>query len=151
MAKISFNAREVAPNSFEAIPPGKYVAVITNSEFKETKSGKGMYLALTFEIIEGEHKNRKLWSRLNLENPNEKAVEIARGQLSAICHAINVPDLNDTAQLHDKPIVIRVTQKEFDGEMRNEVRGYFARESAQQPTAPTSVSATSGSAAPWRR
>ena len=46
MANLNgFNANEVEPNSsFEPIPAGKYLAAITASETKPTKSGNGSYL-----------------------------------------------------------------------------------------------------------
>jgi hypothetical protein len=67
MANLNnFNANQVEPSSnLEAIPAGKYLAVITESELKPTKSGSGSYLQLTFQILEGEYKGRFLWSRLN--------------------------------------------------------------------------------------
>ena len=50
-----FDANTVEPaDDLEPIPAGKYVAVITDSEMKPTKSGIGSYLQLTFTIIEGE-------------------------------------------------------------------------------------------------
>ena len=56
MAKLqNFNANDVEPASdFEAIPAGKYLAVITDSEVKPNKSGTGTYLQLTFQVVEGE-------------------------------------------------------------------------------------------------
>jgi len=50
MANLNgFNAHSVEPMAdFEPIPAGKYVAVITDSEMKPTKSGNGSYLELTF-------------------------------------------------------------------------------------------------------
>ncbi len=70
MANLNnFNANNVEPQTeFDAIPAGKYLAVITSSEMKPTKSGNGAYLELTFDVIEGEFKGRKLWARLNLDN-----------------------------------------------------------------------------------
>jgi len=54
MATLNFNANEVPPaEALEAVPAGKYIAVITESEVKPTKSGTGHFLELTFEIIEG--------------------------------------------------------------------------------------------------
>ena len=43
MANLNnFNANQVEPSSnLEAIPAGKYLAVITESELKPTKSGSG--------------------------------------------------------------------------------------------------------------
>jgi len=125
-----FNAHEVEPSmEFEAIPAGRYPAVIVGSEMKRTKSGSGSFLELTFEIIEGEHKGRKLWSRLNLDNPNLLTVEIAKAELSAICRAVDVMQPDDSEQLHNIPLVITVKCKvRDDGEVVNEVKGYAKRE-----------------------
>ena len=86
MANLNgFNANQVDPaTDFEAIPAGKYVAVVTASEMKPTKNGNGAYLELTFQVIEGEYKNRLLWERLNLDKPNPLTVKIARSELSAL-------------------------------------------------------------------
>src|SRR5262245_3054907 len=97
-----FNANDVDPNfAFEAIPAGKYLAVITESEMKPTKAGVGQYLQFTFQVLEGEYKGRLVWSRLNLDNPNATTVKIARAELSAICRAIGVPAPKDSAELHN--------------------------------------------------
>jgi len=133
MASLNFNANEVEPSSdFEVIPPGKYVAVITDTEVKKNKAGTGSYLQLTFQVIEGEFKNRFLWARLNLDNPNATAVKIARAELSAICRAVGVLQPKDSCELHNLPLVITVkSRKRTDtGEAVNEVKGYARREVA---------------------
>lgn len=127
MPAIDFNSDDHEPRTgFDPIPAGKYKAVITDSEEKPTKAGTGSYIQFTIEVIEGEHKGRKLWARLNLNNPSAQAVEIARGELSAICRAVGVKQLKDTAQLHDLPLVVKVKQKsdKDSGEVRNEIGGY---------------------------
>jgi hypothetical protein len=107
MANLNnFNANQVEPSSnLEAIPAGKYLAVITESELKPTKSGSGSYLQLTFQILEGEYKGRFLWSRLNLHNANPTAVKIAQAELSAICRAVGVLTPGDSVELHNLPLV----------------------------------------------
>lgn len=126
MPAFEFNADDVEPRSgFDPLPAGKYKAVITESEEKQTKAGTGSYMQFTFEVIDGDHKGRKLWARLNLNNPSDVAVGIARSELSAICRAVNVRQLRDTQQLHDLPMLIKVTaKKDGDGEVRNEIKGY---------------------------
>ena len=128
-----FNATEVEPTtSFEPLPAGKYLAAITEPEMKPTKSGSGSYLQLVFTILEGEYKNRILWARLNLNNPNATAVKISRSELSAICHAVGVMQPRDSVELHNLPLVIAVKLKrrEDTGDLTNEVRGYARKESA---------------------
>lgn len=150
MANLNgFNANTVEPQGeFEAIPAGKYLAVITNTEMKPTKAKTGAFLELTFEVIEGEFKSRKLWSRLNLENPNPTAVKIARSELSSICRAINVPEPKDSCELHNLPLVVTVKQKAGeDGEVRNEIKGYAKRDAAN----PSKPQQAQSSTPPWRR
>ena len=138
MALLNFNANEVEPNApFEVIPAGKYNAVIVESEMKATRAGTGRYLKLVFEITDGEYAGRKLFASINLENPNPDAVRIGRAELSAVCHAVNVLDLQDTVQLHNLPMVISVrVKKNQDGEPTNEVRGYEAAAIVRTPAAP---------------
>lgn len=144
-----FNANEVDPaTSFDPIPAGKYLAVITESEMKPTKAGTGSYLQLTFQIIEGEFKNRLLWARLNLNNSNATTVKIARAELSAICHAVSVLAPKDSVELHNLPLLITVKLKKRDdtGEMTNEVKGYAKKEAAAgQPQQATD------NTPPWKR
>jgi len=144
-----FNANNVEPKTeFDAIPAGKYLAVITSSEMKPTKSGNGAYLELTFDVIEGEFKGRKLWARLNLDNPNQVAVKIARSELSSICRAVNVLEPKDSCEIHNLPLVVTVKQKAGDdGEVRNEIKGY-AKKDAAQPAKPQQAQ---NSTPPWRR
>ncbi|GAB4232409.1 MAG: hypothetical protein OHK0028_07850 [Deltaproteobacteria bacterium] len=150
MANLNgFNAANVEPSiDFEPIPAGKYLAVITNSEMKPTKTGSGSYLELCFQIIEGPYKNRLLWSRLNLDNPNKQAVEIARAHLSAICRAVGVIQPKDSIELHNLPlqITVKCKRREDSDEIANEIRGYAKKEAATgQPQQETT------NTPPWAR
>ena len=159
MATLSgFDASQVEPtDEFEAIPAGKYPAVITDSEFKETKAGTGTYLQFAFEIIDGEHKGRLLWSRLNLDNPNETAVKIAQQELSAICRAVGVLTPQDSAELHNLPLMVHVRcrKRPDTDDLTNEIRGYSAiqQQPAAAPVASPAVRqpVAAGSPAPWKR
>jgi hypothetical protein len=144
-----FDANTVEPKTeFDAIPAGKYLAVIIGSEMKATKSANGQFLELTFDIIDGEFKGRKVWARLNLENPNAVAVKIARSELSSICRAVGVLQPKDSCEIHNLPLVITVKQKtDNDGEIRNEIKGY-AKKDATQPAKPQQAQT---STPPWRR
>jgi len=150
MADLSgFDANQVEPAaSFEPVPAGKYLAMITESEMKPTKSGTGKYLQLTFEIIDGPHQGRILWARLNLQNPNPTTVQIAQAELSAICRATGVLTPSDSVDLHNLPIEITVKckQRADNGEIANEIKGYAKKEAAQgQPQRAAT------STPPWRR
>jgi hypothetical protein len=146
-----FDANQVEPTTdFEPIPAGNYLAVITDSEMKPNKAGTGHYLQLAFQIIEAPYQNRFLWARLNLDNPNATAVQIARAELSAICRAVGVLAPNDSVELHNLPLVIHVRCKKRSdtGEITSEVKGYSKRE---PPTPSASAAPAAKSTPPWKR
>ena len=145
-----FDASKVEPSAtFEPLPAGKYLAAITESEMKPTKAGTGQFLQLTFQILEGPHKGRFVWSRLNLDNPNATAVQIAQADLAAICRAVGVTQPKDSHDLHNLPLVINVRCKKRPdtGDISNEISGYLRKE-----TPPPAASApVAGSTPPWKR
>ena len=138
MAALNFNAENVEPQqSFDALPPGRYEAIISESEMKDTKAGTGQYLQLTFTVVGGQHEGRKLWSRLNLVNPNATAVSIAERELSAICHCVGILVPQDSEELHDALLVIDVIQElnPMSGQQTNRIKGYSQATSAPAPKA----------------
>lgn len=171
-----FDASQVEPSSpRETLPPGKYPAHIVASEMKATSKG-GQMLVLEFEVLEGEHESRKLWARLNLDNPNPKAVEIAQRELSAICRATGQITVSDSEALHFKPVLLTVKveapRPKPDGSgdypAQNSIAGYephtraaggfatrpaavAARPAAPAQAAPVAAGATTTAAPPWKR
>ena len=144
-----FNANEVDPAvGFDPIPAGKYLAIITESEMKPTKAGTGQYLQLTFQVLDGPYKGRLVWARLNLDNPSDMAVKIARAELSSICRAVGVMAPKDSIELHNLPLTIKVgcTKRSDTGDITNEIKGYEAK-GHTEPVAAASV----GSVPPWKR
>ncbi|MEZ6146298.1 MAG: DUF669 domain-containing protein [Planctomycetaceae bacterium] len=135
-----FDAQTVEPNdSFDPIPNGDYLCIITTSEMKPTKAGDGAYLEIELQVIEGPYQGRKLWDRLNLNNANETTVKIARGTLSAICRAVGVLQPADSCELHDLPLVAKVACRKRDDtdELTNVVKSYRNRQgTALDPVPP---------------
>lgn len=145
-----FNAAEVQPSSFEAIPTGTYEAVISNSESRPMKSGNGMGFNLEFEIISGECKGRKVFAWITFEHrTSPDAQRIGREQLSAICRAVGVTHLNDTAQLHNLPLHIVVALDKNDP-TRNIIKGFKAAKSVGAGAAAPQA-APQNQGAPWAR
>mgnify|MGYP000024874843 CR=1 FL=1 len=140
MAKLNFNANEVEPaGSFEPLPAGEYICVITDSDMVPTKSGEGQFLKLDLQVVDGEFKNRKLFDRLNLKNKNTKTVEIAQKVLSSICRSVGVMVPRDSSELHDKPLMVKVSvdmmnRYEGDDMKQNTIRGYFPADGSKLNT-----------------
>ncbi|GAA4827279.1 hypothetical protein GCM10023232_26930 [Sphingosinicella ginsenosidimutans] len=155
----TFDATQVEPNApFEVIPPGDYEVQITASSMESNKAGTGSYLKLELEIVDGPQAGRKLFDRLNLDNPNAQAVEIAQRTLSAICHAVGVLSVADSEELHLRPMIAKikvVPRNDRPGEHSNEIGGYkpiggSAVVPAQQTKTAPKPAASTGSA-PWKR
>jgi len=152
MASLNgFNAAEVNPAiGFDPLPAGRYLAQIVNSEMKPTAAGTGEYLKLEFQVLDEQYKNRKLFANLNLNNPSDMAVGIARAELSAICRAVGVLVPKNSEELHGIPLTLKVGLKKRTDtdELENVIRGYEPRASvaAAQP-----VAAGAASTPPWQK
>lgn len=166
MAQFSFNT-ETAPKSdrnYELLPPGWYNAQVIDSEIVSLKSTPGgAALKLTFNVLSEGYVNRKVWARLNVRHPGSPEAErIANEQLRALCESIGVARFNDTAELHNKPVQIKVKIREDKSgqyDDSNEVSGYRALQGALQgapafgaqagrPAMPANAPAAAAAAAP---
>lgn len=143
-----FDANNVQPTSFDVLPAGEYEACIVSSVMKANSNGSGKYLNLELQILNGEFQNRRVFDLLNLVHTNEKAVQIARGTLSAICRAVGVLTPKDSSELHNKPmrIKLKVEKSEEFGD-RNKITAYKPRNAG--PATPTPSSPSPVAAAPW--
>lgn len=158
MAKLSFNAAGVPPATApEAIPAGWYTAYMSKSEMKPAASNpNNAYLECEYTITApAEYANRKLYDRINLQNQNQTTQEIAYRTLSAICHATGTIQVEDSAELHNKPLQVKVSLRPAgpgaDGkhyEASNEVKGYKAVDAGGQPQAPAAGAMPPAAAAP---
>lgn len=150
--------------NFDPLPSGQYEAEIVASEVRDTKSGNGRLLALTWKIVAGAYENRQIWQNINIMHDNAQAQEIGQKQLRGVCDALGVAAVRDTEDLHFKPAVLVVGVQKNDA-TRNEVKqvkplgGAPAPAQQQRPPASRQQQAASqqrqatagGGSAPWRR
>lgn len=97
--KPGFNAAEVNTDGMGQLPAGTYLVSVEDSAMKDTKDGKGQYLEFTYTILEGDHKGKRIWDRMNLINDNATAVEIAERSLAQLCKACKKPNAKDSDEL----------------------------------------------------
>ena len=112
--------QQEASVAWEPLVPGWYNAFIEKEEIKETRARDGHLLNLWFSIIDGPYKNRKVFTNINLANPSAKCVAIGKADLTALTQSLNIPLLQDTAQLINGSVQIRVIIKKD----QNEIKGY---------------------------
>lgn len=131
----TFDANTVEPSNFDVFPAGKYLAQIVSSEMRPTKDGRGQYLFLELDILEGPFAGRKLFDRLNLVNDNPDTVDIATRTLSSICRATGQMQVKDSEQLHLIPLIADVRVRPPKGQYgeSNSIR-YLPRNAAAPAT-----------------
>lgn len=138
MAKFGFDTSEVdvnAQGSFDPIPAGNYVLKATEAEDKQTKAGTGSYLAVTFVVVEGEFKGRKVWMNFNTHNPSEKAQNIGRQQLVSWATAAGKANASDSDHLIDRKFTCTLDIEKQEGySARNNIKA-FLFEAAESPAA----------------
>lgn len=152
MAQFRFSAATVEPQqprTYEPLPKGDYEMIITDSTVKPTKAGDGHYIELVMQVISGEHSGRRHYERLNVDNPNKTAQDIAERALASLMHAVGKPDMTDTTELHDIPFVAVVDIDRKDP-TRNRILGYEAALTAK-PAAPAARPAVAPAAAAGKR
>lgn len=150
MAAFTFNAEQVKPqDDFSPVPAGDYIAQVTESEIKATKSGTGQMLTLRWQILDGQFKGRLVFDRINIINQNPTAQQIGQSQLSSICRAAGVMQLADSVQLHNRPciITVKIRKDEQYGD-GNEVRAYKPASGVAPVAAPAFAQAANPHAAP---
>jgi len=113
---LGFNPADVADmgDGFKVVPPGTYNVVIVESDVQATAKG-GKMLVLKYQIIDGQQVGDTVVDRLNIVNSSDTAQKIGLSQLKNICDAIgHVGQLKDSAQLHGKPLAIKVVVEKFE-------------------------------------
>lgn len=145
-----FNADDYT-DEFTPIPSGRYTAMIVKSEMKDTKNGKGQYLKLEIDIVDGQFKGRKIFENLNIVNDNETAVKIAKSTLANICRAVGVLHPKDSSELHNKPMSVRVVvEPEKDGmPAQNRIKSFDAPGTTPIMKAPAAPVVPGGK--PWEK
>jgi len=159
---FSFDATTVAPQAprdDSPLPAGLYTAEITGVSIKDLKKG-GRGLNLEYTVIDpAQHAKRKVWQLLCYEHDNQQTVDIARAQLSALCHAVNVLKLSENyeAELFGRVVRIRTKIRPAHGDYgpSAEVSGYEAAGAGPVPQASTPAANTPAPSAavapPWAK
>jgi hypothetical protein len=118
-----FDTNSVEPQGdYPIVPPGNYPVSIDKAEVKVTKKGDGHYLEITLTILDGPCVKRKLWDRINIQNPSQQCTEIGLRSLAALGQSLGITKLSATEQLLNGVCIAHVKVKDE----QNEIRTYSA-------------------------
>ncbi|WP_165773430.1 DUF669 domain-containing protein [Zooshikella ganghwensis] len=139
MANLGFSTQAYDPNInfFTPIPAGDYLAMIDKADVKMNKAGTGHYIAFSYIILEGQYAERRVFDNQNISHPNQQAENIGRRAISAIGQALGNPNVQDSDQLLNQPLVIKVTirNNKQSNEPENVIRGWASKDSYQSVAA----------------
>lgn len=129
MANLSFNsAGKDSGGDFEPLPVGDYNAMIIETDVRPNKKGTGQYLLVVSHILDEEYAGRRVYDYINIDHPNDKVVAIAERTLAELCNAVGVLEFEDTQELHDIPMVVRLKVEAGNEQFgpSNKVKKYMA-------------------------
>jgi hypothetical protein len=137
-----FDPKQVdTSSSSDVYPPGDLAVLIESASIKQNSKQTGHYIEITYQILDGPFKGRKYWDRLNVDNPNEKAREIAYKDLARICDACGIAAVDDTNQLVNQQLCLslKIDTKSGDNRVRKykSITEYAPAAAAAPATAPT--------------
>lgn len=143
MASLNISTEELPePTSLGPVPQGEYLCEIVESDVTETATSQGRRVLLTFQVIDGDFAGAHIWERADIDrvsiskrDGSELRIDAAR--FNSLMKALNVGVLDDTAQLHGLPVMVRVVVEQREGyNPKNEIKGYRAAgHSAPAPVA----------------
>lgn len=126
-------------SDYAPLPAGWYTVRITEADIKQTKAGTGNYIKVRYDVLDGTHAGRVVFGNLNLRNPNPKAEEIGRQQLSRLMLAMGLTQVTDTDQLIGGELSIKLAiQKSEQYGDSNDVKDWKAL--SNQPVAAAAAS-----------
>lgn len=152
----NFNAEDHDTSQREFGPvEGDCRLEVIESDVAKTSAGTGTVLKLVIQInAPDQYKGRKIWTNINIENPNATAQEIGQKELASLCRAIGVREVSDSEELHFKEFTAKVgmskerkdavTGKTYDP--RPEIKRYYFPDLNEVPE--PKAAATAAAAAP---
>jgi len=118
----TFDANGVNPTQGAGqLPLGRHPVVIGESNVKANRDNTGGFAEFILSIIDGPNAGQTGAYRLNLYHANPQTVDIAQRQLSALCHVTGQLQIQDTAQLHNHPFMVEVTNQKLSPEQQARV------------------------------
>jgi hypothetical protein len=138
MTSFDFNVADYGSDdnrSYDVLPEGKYDVIVLEAKEKTTKKGDRA-IEITFQVLEGQYRERLLWETLNLWNSSDQARTIARDRLSSICKACNAPAATSTDVLLGRRMQVSVGRRmnDFRGKEENHIKAFTAKPLHQHAT-----------------
>lgn len=120
---------------FEILPKGTYRVLVSDAQGKRSSKG-GRYLAITFDVIEGQYQRRKLFQNFNIQCGNPDAEERAWSDWKYLLEALELDKPFESeeqalAAVRDKTLRVKVGHTKdkrdgHEGEMQEKVQDFLS-------------------------
>jgi hypothetical protein len=108
---------EQQSQSFEAFPAGDYNLIVSDITDGPFGNGSGHKVDITFEVVDGEYKGRKLFDLIALVHTNPEWAQGTQARLDALCAVAGFPALEAFSQLLNTMVHAKVfIEKDKTGE-----------------------------------
>lgn len=129
MTTLNFNPAQagIAPSTGAVVlPKDWYTLVCTSDEVVDISDNRGRLLKQMWSVVDGPHKGAKIFVNLNLWHINEDTAKSAWSDIAAQMAALGMTQLNDTREMHNRPLRALVGVKAASGgyEESNRVRAW---------------------------
>jgi hypothetical protein len=131
---------EASTGDFEPLPAGWYPVQIDSAAVEQTKKKDGLVLKLQLTVVGASFANRKLFRRINIQNPSQQCQEIGIRELAGLGKACGLATLDDSAELLEKFIQVKVKVRADEGrDPDNQIIAFKAMDTSEpaqkKPTA----------------
>ena len=117
--------------------PGKFLNIPADEYHAESRNGHYMSSHNLAAFRESPELYRRKTSG-EIAESESPALALGRAQFSAVCQVAGVPSPRDTAELHNRTLVlsVRCKRRKDTDELENVISGYKPKEAAAQTAAP---------------
>lgn len=111
---IEFNFENVEERSFSPLPEGTYTLQLVKADYtKPDDPEKKSFINTEYDVVEGEHANKKVWDRIYT---NEKSMWRVKQWLEALTNAPVPPTMNvDLKELIGLTVRATITHRTYTG------------------------------------
>ena len=123
--QIDLDQIEVEDRPIGPLPKGTYNCTVEECSLVETKAG-GQRVKVTYQVLEGDHKNSKIWDSLMVVHNNPKVVKIGLEGIKRLANAVGIQGkIADPSELAGTNSIVAVTvdiRKDAEYDAKNVVK-----------------------------
>jgi len=128
----TYDPRAIPDADYEPIPEGDYKLIIKTAAEKPSKNGQSLGLSLGFEVLDGQHKKRMVFSWLTLSSKSSEAAQsIGQRQLAELCRACGIERPKGAHVFVGRMLRATVGIRVRDGKSDNTIARFLAKPDAQ--------------------